>query len=47
MPAPWPRRVPAIFPDVERPREADRTRPDMEADLSGIRLGVYTDAVGA
>jgi len=32
----WTNRVLAIFSDVERPRETDRTGPDMEANMSGI-----------
>lgn len=32
----WANRIPTILPDVERSREADRTRPDMETDMSGI-----------
>ena len=41
----WTTRVLAVLSDVERPRETDRTRPDMETDMSGIWLGVYTDSV--
>lgn len=36
MRAAWANRVPAVLSDVERPREADRARPDMETDMSGI-----------